>query len=157
MAPSKKGNTLKTNGGGDGGGADLTEREIRVVAKAFQCITAFRDGVPQVDAKKLAAIAPYSSADSARHVWKPIEKKLIAFAESAPAPTPASTPASAASETKSTPRKRKADTDGTEGTPTKKPRAAKNNKAKPKAKKEESESEADVSDIKDSDYDEGEA
>lgn len=48
MAPSKKGNTLKTNGGGDGGGADLTEREIRVVAKAFQCITAFRDGVPQV-------------------------------------------------------------------------------------------------------------
>ncbi|XXG95569.1 hypothetical protein Hte_001836 [Hypoxylon texense] len=103
----------------------LNQRELEVIAKAWICITSINNGVPVIDSKKLAEIGPYASADSARHIWKPIEKKLFAIA-GAPPPTPG------AGRGKGTPRKRKADAaaDGEDpGTPTKKPRARKNTKA----------------------------
>lgn len=81
----------------------------------------------QIDSKKLAEMGPYASADSARHIWKPIERKLLAIAGVTP------TPATGKG------RKRKTDTaDGeTPDTPTKKPRARKNTKAATKKNEEE--------------------
>ncbi|KAI1463588.1 uncharacterized protein F4812DRAFT_446604 [Daldinia caldariorum] len=102
----------------------LSQREIEVLAKAFVCISDVKDGVPQVDAKKLAKLGPYASADSARHVWRPIHKKLQSYIESGSEESlfPATPSTRNRGTGTGTPGKRKADGDGTELTPTKKPR-----------------------------------
>ncbi|KAI6091660.1 hypothetical protein F4821DRAFT_226588 [Hypoxylon rubiginosum] len=98
-------------------------RELEVIAKAWTCISEVKNGVPVIDATKLAERGPYASADSARHVWRPIQKKLIAIAGAgSDVTTPTPTPG------KGRGRKRKTDAADTE-TPTKKPRARKNTKA----------------------------
>ncbi|KAI2622674.1 hypothetical protein GGS26DRAFT_567180 [Hypomontagnella submonticulosa] len=113
------------------GKLQLTQREIEVVAKAFRCITELKNGVAQVDSTKLAKIGGYASADSARHVWKPIQKKLIAMAGDAGDDDPSDTPAQP--KTKSATRKRKNDVGDPEETPTKKPRKGKTVKSKVKS------------------------
>lgn len=85
----------------------------------------------QVDSTKLAKIGGYASADSARHVWKPIQKKLIAMAGDAGDDDPSDTPAQP--KTKSATRKRKNDVGDPEETPTKKPRKGKTVKSKVKS------------------------
>ncbi|KAI2469163.1 hypothetical protein F4781DRAFT_431682 [Annulohypoxylon bovei var. microspora] len=151
--------------------AHLTQRDVEIVAIAWACVSSVKGGRPIVDSNKLATMGSYASADSARHVWKPVERKLLAIAaavgiavdsDSASAAGPA-TPTAAAPKPKAkgsgSARKRKLDAssdDALEETPAKKPRArpAKAGKApkKPKAKKD--------SDLDDSaqgkDWDDGE-
>ncbi|KAI0098401.1 hypothetical protein F4814DRAFT_433833 [Daldinia grandis] len=101
----------------------LSQREIEVMAMAFMCISDIKEGVPQVDAKKLAKIGNYASADSARHIWKPIQKKLMAHTSGGGDGSPfIATPSTRG---RGTPKKRKADSEADEGTPTKKPRGRK--------------------------------
>ncbi|KAI1373495.1 hypothetical protein F4677DRAFT_448323 [Hypoxylon crocopeplum] len=125
------------------GKLSLNQREMEVIAKAWQCLTEIKNGVPQVDTKKLAVIGGYASADSARHIWKPILNKLTALAgmEHPPAPASAKAKAKAKPKPKGTPRKRKVDADDddedVEQTPTKKPRAKKNTKAKKEPEEDE--------------------
>ncbi|KAI1777402.1 hypothetical protein F4818DRAFT_410227 [Hypoxylon cercidicola] len=110
----------------------LTQRETEVVAKAWLCIVQLKNGVPVIDSKKLAELGNYASGDSARHAWKPIERKLLAIAAAGPS---ISTPV----KSKSTGRKRKMESADVEvlDTPTKRPRARKNTKAAVKKEKEE--------------------
>ncbi|KAI1656106.1 hypothetical protein F4813DRAFT_145492 [Daldinia decipiens] len=122
--------TPTKSGNGSGGKLQLNQREIEVIAMAFMCISDIKEGVPQVDAKKLAKIGNYASADSARHTWKPIQKKLMAHTsgegDGSPLIATPSTKGRGAS------RKRKADDEAGEGTPTKKPRGRKASKVVPK-------------------------
>ncbi|OTB02391.1 hypothetical protein M426DRAFT_322667 [Hypoxylon sp. CI-4A] len=135
----------------------LTQREIEVTAMAWLCITALKDGIPQVDCKRLAQIGNYASPDSARHSWKPIERKLATLASAQDGDGGAVTPVKPTTTGRG--RKRKSDTNGgsggggaeAEGTPTKKPRAKKVLK---KPKKDSSSDE--LSDLRDSDFDDGE-
>ncbi|KAI1763362.1 hypothetical protein GGR53DRAFT_531550 [Hypoxylon sp. FL1150] len=94
-------------------------RELEVIAKAWTCISEIKNGVPVVDGAKLAERGGYASADSARHIWRPIQKKLAAIAE---AGSDATTPSRKGG------RKRKTDTADGE-TPMKKPRKRMNTKA----------------------------
>ncbi|KAK6952663.1 hypothetical protein Daesc_004954 [Daldinia eschscholtzii] len=99
----------------------LSQREIEVMAMAFMCISDIKDGVPQVDARKLAKIGNYASADSARHSWKPIQKKLLNHVNAEDDVSPF--PVTPSSRGRGAPKKRKAgDDDAVERTPTKKPR-----------------------------------
>ncbi|KAI1804630.1 hypothetical protein F4811DRAFT_519260 [Daldinia bambusicola] len=126
----------------------LSQREIEVMAKAFMCISEVKDGVPQVDAKKLAKIGPYASADSARHIWRPIHKKLQSYINSeSEEPLFPATP-STKGRPAGTPGKRKVDSDGTELTPTKKPRG-RPSKAMAKKKKHIEEDFKDEDDLDD--------
>ncbi|KAI8961880.1 hypothetical protein F5Y11DRAFT_210793 [Daldinia sp. FL1419] len=129
-----------TKSAADGAAEKLTlsQREIEVMAMAFMCISDIKDGMPQVDARKLAKIGRYASADSARHIWRPIQKKLIAHTSSEDDASPF--PATPSTKGKGSPKKRKtANGEGTDETPTKKPRRGKNAKAAPK--KEETDEE----------------
>ncbi|KAI0178688.1 hypothetical protein GGR52DRAFT_569595 [Hypoxylon sp. FL1284] len=58
---------------------DLSPRECEIIARAWLCITDVKDGAPVVDSKKLAKLGGYASADSARHMWRPIQNKLTAI------------------------------------------------------------------------------
>ncbi|KAI0848721.1 hypothetical protein F5Y00DRAFT_237481 [Daldinia vernicosa] len=117
----------------------LSQREIEVMAMAFMCISDVKDGVPQVDARKLAKIGNYASADSARHIWRPIQKKLMAHTSGEGENSPF--PATPSTRGRGTPKKRKANGEAGEGTPTKKPRGKKASKVAPK--KEEFEDDID--------------
>ncbi|KAI0836173.1 hypothetical protein F5Y06DRAFT_274393 [Hypoxylon sp. FL0890] len=72
--------TKPTNSQADGAKIQLNQREIQVIAKAWLCITSVKDGIPQVNSHKLCQVGNYATANSARHAWVPIEKKLIAMA-----------------------------------------------------------------------------
>ncbi|KAI1135467.1 hypothetical protein F5Y05DRAFT_172102 [Hypoxylon sp. FL0543] len=106
----------------NGAKIQLNQREIEIIAKAWICIKSLNNGVPKIDSEKLAKIGNYASADSARHVWGPIERKLIAMAKMVKddPPTPA--------KPKGRPPKHKNDDDAGEaagGSPVKKPRGRK--------------------------------
>ncbi|KAI1385245.1 uncharacterized protein F4822DRAFT_338588 [Hypoxylon trugodes] len=99
----------------------VNQREIEVIALAMQCMPG--DGAPPVDATKLARLGNYASADSARHAWRPIEKKLHGLAKSVGVDPDGEIP-----EMSRGGRKRKADSDGettSTSLPAKKPRAKK--------------------------------
>ncbi|KAI2628541.1 hypothetical protein GGR54DRAFT_348971 [Hypoxylon sp. NC1633] len=121
----------QTNPKANSANLQLTQREIEIIAKAWRCISDIKDGIPQVDSKKLAAIGNYASADSARHSWKPIEMKLAAMNDTAEDPTADVTDKG---KIKATPRKRKANTDisdeDIEESPTKKTRTPLKSKVK---------------------------
>lgn len=119
----------KSGANGSGEKLELNQREIEVMAMAFMCISDVKDGVPQVDAKKLAKIGNYASADSARHIWRPIQKKLMAHASGEGDGSPF---IATSTRGRGTPKKRKADGEAGEGTPTKKPRGKKASKVVPK-------------------------
>ncbi|KAI0381138.1 hypothetical protein F5Y04DRAFT_281113 [Hypomontagnella monticulosa] len=122
------------------GKPQLNQRETEVIAKAFRCIVDVKDGVVQIDSAKLAKIGGYASADSARHVWKPIANKLIAMASDLGDDDGPTTPSKA--KPKGTPRKRKTDTGADpEGTPTKKRKAK---AVKAKVEKDDSDEEAEA-------------
>ncbi|KAH9992702.1 hypothetical protein F4779DRAFT_239435 [Xylariaceae sp. FL0662B] len=105
-------------------GAQLSQRDMEVLAKAWHCF----ENEPTINWQKLAEVAGFKNGPSARACFLPIKKKLISYAKeaeggdgastvSAPTPSPAkSTPAG-------TPRKRKADMEKTPRS-TKKARAA---------------------------------
>ncbi|KAF3060319.1 hypothetical protein GL218_09102 [Daldinia childiae] len=116
----------KSAGNGSGEKLQLNQREIEVIAMAFICISEIKEGVPQVDAKKLAKVGNYASADSARHIWKPIQKKLMAHTSGEG--DGSSFIATPSTKGRGTPRKRKADGEAGGGTPTKKPRGRKASK-----------------------------
>ncbi|KAI0006722.1 hypothetical protein F4779DRAFT_549121 [Xylariaceae sp. FL0662B] len=159
MAPSP------TKSEANGTKIQLNAREMEIVAKAWRCISEIKDGVVQVNCKKLAEIGPYASADSARHIWKPVQKKLLALAgaeattsSSAP-PTPSKGKSTTPSKGKNTtPRKRKADENGGEADEGTTPKKLRTRSTKAKAKMEPEDDDDDVPDfIKDEDFVEGEA
>ncbi|KAI1080938.1 hypothetical protein F5B20DRAFT_84729 [Whalleya microplaca] len=131
----------------------LNAREMEIVAKAWQCIKEIKDGVVKVDCKKLAEIGPYASADSARHIWMPIQKKLLA---SAGVGAPSSSAPPTPSKAKGTPRKRKADANGSELADGLTPKKLRARKTKNLAKVELDEEEDDDLDIKSEEFLEGE-
>ncbi|KAL7628435.1 hypothetical protein AAE478_002638 [Parahypoxylon ruwenzoriense] len=145
----------------------LTPREIDVTAKAWLCITEIKNGIPQVDSKKLAKVGNYASADSARHIWKPIQKKLMAMATAAAATVneeDESNPATPKKKSKGAPRKRKTevdsnadDNDMVERTPTKKTRARRSTRATAKKVEEDDDDDDEISDINDALFSDGEA
>ncbi|KAI8634106.1 hypothetical protein F5Y19DRAFT_470277 [Xylariaceae sp. FL1651] len=69
----------------------LSKREQDVVIKAWGCIKSVNtNGEPQLDFDKLANIAGYANTNTARAVWGPIKKKLVAGAGAESSPTQAS-------------------------------------------------------------------
>ncbi|KAI1105434.1 hypothetical protein F4804DRAFT_304379 [Jackrogersella minutella] len=146
--------TILSNPQGKGVKTQLSQREIEITALAWMCITSVKNGVPKVDANKLAKIGNYASADSARHIWRPIEKKLTSLARSADADagdaaaasSKASGPAATPGKTTASGRKRKVDADtdgGGDSAPSKKPRGRKPSKAKAKKESDEEAGELD--------------
>ncbi|KAI1134737.1 hypothetical protein F5Y05DRAFT_199191 [Hypoxylon sp. FL0543] len=93
-------------------GVQLSPRDMEILAKAWQC---FED-TPKVNWAKLAEVANFKNAATARACFAPIKKKLVAAAAAAASGTPA--PAESGEPT--TPakgrRKRKAETEKTPDT-----------------------------------------
>ncbi|KAI0880958.1 uncharacterized protein GGS22DRAFT_173847 [Annulohypoxylon maeteangense] len=89
----------------------LSQREIEIVAMAWCSVKSAKDGKPVVDFPKFTKMAGYKTADSARHAWRPVEKKLEAIAAASNAhPEPDSaptTPVAGPSASVATPPKRK--------------------------------------------------
>ncbi|KAI1103869.1 hypothetical protein F4804DRAFT_215807 [Jackrogersella minutella] len=60
----------------DSKGINLTTRDMEILSKAWQCF----EGSPKLDWQKLADIAPFKNAATARACFLPIKKKLATAA-----------------------------------------------------------------------------
>ncbi|KAI1090517.1 hypothetical protein F5B19DRAFT_494341 [Rostrohypoxylon terebratum] len=78
MAP--RGN--KAAAGPEGGTLTLSQRDVKIIAIAWCCIKSVNNGKPVIDYGKFTAAAGYKTQDSARHIFPPLERKLLALAES---------------------------------------------------------------------------
>ncbi|KAI1458533.1 hypothetical protein F4805DRAFT_423765 [Annulohypoxylon moriforme] len=87
---------------------NLSRRDIQLVAVAWCCVKSSKDDKPVIDFAKFTLKAGYKTQDSARHSWRPVEKKLEAivaqFDDGSAPPSAPSTPVKSA---KSAPPKRK--------------------------------------------------